>query len=70
MDEWTQIADRIKIERNNEFFFVDFLGNEEMVELLLENGAKVDATDVGGYTPLIRAAWFGSYYYRNDWREC
>ena len=35
-------------------------GNLEVVELLLEKGANVDAKDPGGWTALTYAAWNGS----------
>lgn len=36
------------------------IGNEEIVDILLENGAKVDHRDVHGLTPLHEASFYPS----------
>ena len=34
------------------------MGDDDIVHLLLEKGAAVDATNKFGWTPIHRAAWF------------
>lgn len=41
-------------------FFVDFLGYEEIVRILIEKGAKVNAKDRTNHTALILAAEDGN----------
>lgn len=39
------------------YFFLTFSGHENVVRALIENGAKVDAENNGGRTPLQRAIY-------------
>lgn len=53
--EWSQ-----KIINSNWMIQFPYLGNNEIVDLLIQKGANINATSKYDHTALIRAAWHGN----------